>query len=448
MIKRVIFPAALTMSIVLFACASGDDTGGTYVRAINEPWEDVLVPEQSFAFMAESGDTIALDNGTIIRIPGGILVNSKGEKVTGEVELTYTEMYTPASIIASGIPMDYDSGGTNFQFQSAGMFDMNANQNGDPLAIETGKSIEMDFATTRRDMTYSFYHYDTVAHAWDFQDIPEVDTNEARAIAEEELAAAESTAPLKPAEYNGKDPVIELDFDLSKHPELAGYEGIIWQYAGQGLNPENNKWIYNTDWVSADLNLTNREQGTYALSLKNAEKSFTTFIRPVLKGQDYEKALADFTSRTEKFEAEESARRAEAERIAAIPPYVSRLYVLVFGVSNLDCIRHDPDFIFANVKFNLKDFAGSRSNVTVYVISGAQQTTIAYSAASSTAFYYKPGLVNKAIAVDHTTGKSFTLNPTQFGIQSGSSDNVALTLEPNETPVTDMASLEKLINEL
>lgn len=434
-------------AVLLSAACNSPESETADVRSIDKPWENISPPTQEFTFNAEQGDTITLENGTSIRIPAGILVNSKGEHVTGEVALEYSTMYTPAEIIASGIPMDYDSAGTNFQFQSSGMFEMTAHQGNEELAIENGKAINMDFPTTRNDMTYSFYRYDGAGTNWSFQDIPEVDSNQARIAMEEELAAA-SVPPVKPEEYKSGTPVIDLEFDLQKHPELSCYDGIIWQYAGNGNNPENNKWIYQEVWASADLDLSDREKGTYALSLRNGEKSFSTMIRPVLKGADYEKALAEFTARTEKFVAEDAARRAEAVRIEEIPPFISNLNVLVFGVHNFDCIRHNPEFIFAKSKFILPDFAGSRSDVTVYIVSGLYKTTIAYSATGYHC-YYMPNADNKIIAVDHKSGKTYTMSPAEFSAAAhGGSKDITLTLNENSTPVADMTALEKLINEL
>lgn len=434
-------------ALLVAACnAPQSETAGS-TRAVNKPWKDIFPPTQEFTFNAESGDTILLDDGTCIRIPGGILVDSKGSPVKGEVTLDYTTMYTAGEIIASGIPMDYDSAGSNYNFQSAGMFDMNARQGDEALSIQNGKSIGMDFPTTRQDVTYSFYRYDGAANNWSFQDVPEVDSNKTRLALEDELSQA-LVPPVKPEEFVAGTPLIDLDFDLGKHPELSGYDGVIWQHAGIGKNPEDNQWIYNEVWTTAELSLADRAQGRYNLYLKNDKKAFSTMVRPVLKGADYETAIAEFTTKMEQFEVEEDARRIEAERVKEIPPYSSRLNILVFGIHNLDCIYHLPDFIWANVKFGLPDFDGNRSDVTVYIISGPQETTLAYNANSKNCFY-QVGANNKVVAVDHKTGQTYTMKSTQFHAAAlGGSKDIMLMLEENETPVADLSGLEKMIDEL
>jgi hypothetical protein len=443
---RGVLTVASGLALAFTACNPAA-SGSAEKRAINKPWENISPPKQEFTFNAETGDTITLENGTTIRIPAGILVDSKGAHVDGEVMLDFSTMYTPAEIIASGIPMDYDSAGSTYFFQSAGMFEMTAHKGNEQLAIENGKSISLDFPTTRNDQTYSFYRYDTAGGNWGFQDIPEVDSNKARIALEEALAEA-SVPPAKPEEYKAGTPVIDLEFDLQKHPELSGYNGVIWQYAGSGNDPEDNKWIYQEVWANADLDLADRSQNMYALNLRNGQKTFSTMIRPVLKGADFENALAEFALRMEKFEAEEAARAAEEQRIQQIPPYMSTLSVLVFGVHNLDAIRHNSDFIFADAKFLLPSFTGSRGDVTVYIVSGVMQTTIAYNAAGNKC-YYQQGANNKVVAVDHKSGKAYTMTSAEFAAAAkGGSSALTLTMNESSSPVADMTSLEKLIKEL
>jgi hypothetical protein len=432
------------------SCSPGGETK-TASRSVLPPWENVRLPEQTFSFDATAGDTFELSNGTVIRIPGGILLDLSGKHVTGNVDLSFREIYTAAEIIASGIPMDYDSAGANYCFQSAGMFDLNATQNNEPLTIESGKSISMDFATTRNDQTYSFYRYDTIRNAWSFQDIPEVDSNETRKVSEEEVLASAAQEPIKPIEYTAKDPVIDLDFDLEKHPELSGYNGIIWQYAGSGADPEVNKWIYAEQWQNASLQLSNREAGIYALRLTNAEKNFSTFIRPVLKGDDYKKALAEFTTRMSAFEAQEKERRAEAEKVKTIPAFVSRINVLAFGIHNLDCLRHSPEFIFANVNFRFDDaaFNADKGGITVYIVSGKEEMTVGYNALTTTGCYYKRNSGNKVIAVHHDSGKAWVMNSKAFSAAAGSgTTNLTVTMKPSPDQVNDMAALESLLDKL
>ncbi|HTF05114.1 MAG TPA: hypothetical protein VK826_13895, partial [Bacteroidia bacterium] len=372
--------------------------------------------------------------------------------VTGNVDLSFREFYSATDIILSGIPMGYDSAGTNYLFQSAGMFDITAKQGEEQLSIESNKSISMDFATTRNDQTYSFYQYDTVQRNWSFQEIPEVDSSEKRIALEEKLDSLSTAAPVKPVEYvSGGNPVIDLDFDLTQHPELSCYNGVIWQYAGKGTDPEANSWIYQQAWSDAILKLSDPGQGIYALNLVSAEKTFSTFVRPVLKGEDFKKAIAEFSKQTAAYEAVQAQRQAVSQTAVQTPAYTSRLNILAFGVHNLDCIRHNPEFIFANVNFQFTDpaFNADKGGVTVYVVSGTDELTIGYNALTAKNCYYKKGSGNKVIAVHHATGKACVLNSSGFSTAAAAGPmNLTLKMKPAAGEVKDVAGLESMLKGL
>ncbi|HRD40305.1 MAG TPA: hypothetical protein PLC65_16880, partial [Bacteroidia bacterium] len=76
-----------------------------------------------------------------IKVPQNAFVNKAGPDIIGDVEIQYREMHDQADIIASGIPMTYDSAGTKYHFESAGMFDIKASQNGEQVFLKHGKQI-------------------------------------------------------------------------------------------------------------------------------------------------------------------------------------------------------------------------------------------------------------------------------------------------------------------
>jgi len=435
---------------IAFAACNSSDSGTTSGRSINKPWQNISPPTEQFTFNAEAGDTLTLANGTIIRIPAGILVDSRGAHVDGEVVLDFTTMYSSAEIIASGIPMDYDSAGSNYIFESAGMFDISTHKGNEQLAIENGKSISMDFATTRNDQSYCFYRYDTTSASWIYQGMPQIDTNQTRLAMEARIESEAVTEPVKPVEYSAGTPVIDLDFDLDKHPELSGYNGIIWQYAGKGEDPEANNWIYRQEWSDAVLKLEDRDQGIYALNLNSADRTFSTYMRPVLKGADYRKAIAEFTTRMTDFEAREQARRAEAEKAKEIPGFMSHMNILVFGIHNMDCINHNPEFIFANVKAKIDDPSFTdAAGVTFYVVSGENEMTVGYNLLSATSCFYKNGAKNKVVAVHHESGRTWVMNSADFA--AANKENAAalnIKLKPSTEKVEDVAGLESMLKNL
>ena len=74
-------------------------------------------------------------------------VNSRGEAVEGAIKLTYREVSDPVSMLASGIPMTYDSAGVQTNFESAGMLELRAYQNGEALTLREDALVDIQLAT-------------------------------------------------------------------------------------------------------------------------------------------------------------------------------------------------------------------------------------------------------------------------------------------------------------
>ena len=79
--------------------------------------------------------------------------------ITDSVEIR-VEMYTTASeIIASGIPMTYKEAGENYNFESAGMFNISGTSNGQEIFIQEGKSISANYESDVYG-EFDFYHFE------------------------------------------------------------------------------------------------------------------------------------------------------------------------------------------------------------------------------------------------------------------------------------------------
>mgnify|MGYP006218189203 CR=1 FL=1 len=104
-------------------------------QSISPPIKSVDV-EYKILQVDPSSDTIILfSNGTTIEIPEGAFIDKEGNPVTENITLKYREFHTPADVIASGIPMKYDSADVVGDFESAGMFELEAYQNNELVYI-------------------------------------------------------------------------------------------------------------------------------------------------------------------------------------------------------------------------------------------------------------------------------------------------------------------------
>lgn len=111
----------------------------------------------------QKGGQIDYPSGTVISIPPNALVYADGSPVRGRAEILYTEFRDPVDIMFSGIPMTYDSAGTEYMMESGGMFDIQARQGDKEVFLAPGKQIDIDFVPTD-DQRYNFYQTNDDGH--------------------------------------------------------------------------------------------------------------------------------------------------------------------------------------------------------------------------------------------------------------------------------------------
>ncbi len=124
------------------------------------------IEAKHFEVDAEKEQTVVSTSGTKITIPKNAFVDKKGRPVVGKVDLRYVEFRRPVDFILGGLPMDYHHNGEHYDFNSAGMFKITAQQKGTEVYLDPSKSIDMDFPLTADLPDLNFYQLDTVSKKW------------------------------------------------------------------------------------------------------------------------------------------------------------------------------------------------------------------------------------------------------------------------------------------
>ena len=107
---------------------------------IAPPIKGLNVHYTTYKVIAEKGATLDYKTGSKIIIPKNAFTDSNGNLLKGEVELRYREFHDAVDFFVSGIPMTYDSAGVKYQFESAGMVEVLAYQNGKQVNMAPKKS--------------------------------------------------------------------------------------------------------------------------------------------------------------------------------------------------------------------------------------------------------------------------------------------------------------------
>jgi hypothetical protein len=453
------------------------DTAGiapsfTAKRRIAPPLPGLNVAFAGYKVNAAQGGTISHSTGSKLVIPANAFVDANGNAVSGNVEVRYREFRNPVDVFLAGIPMQYDSAGKTFQFESAGMMEVAAFAGGKVVYLDKNKPVEVQFASKQAGTQFSVYEFDTAQGNWAYRGedairpkeqgapvsrLSEKEKQQAKTIADktlsQELMASLSEnpvpdAPSMPKKADKRRNRFTVDFSLKEFPEMAGYQNVLWEVdeSGQRFDAAT---IYGTTWESMTLSKGARE-GRYVVTFKKGIVTSTADVYPVLEGQSYENALkayeqkyAGYVAARAKLEAAQAEARARYEKTladlglngtnnvaqgAGNAHDVMRVFSIShFGLYNCDQPQMLPQG--AVVSLSCKDQNGaSLSGFTLYHVDRRKFCLYSYQDANPVSeFHFNPKSSNLVWAVKD--GVLYTAEKDQFSAMP-ENGNTELTLTP------------------
>jgi len=289
----------------------------TFVKA---PAPKLSTAYTKYSIQADKGGKITHPSSTKISIPKNALVNKNGKQLIGEVTIEYKEMHDMGDVILNGVPMQYDSAGRSRCLETAGMFDIRAYQNGEPVFIKPGEEIKVELASQNAEDKFNQYYLDTIKRNWVYlkrDDLPRAQPAHAltqpasspkmetlkrdveviiprkmdsieKKYAKSLTALSRPNEPRKPEKATGKRPEFVIDADTKDFPELAAYENTLFEVGSENRNysPE----LHEITWNDVQLLPGPQKGKNYILQLSYRKRTEKLVVYPVLKGADYEKA--------------------------------------------------------------------------------------------------------------------------------------------------------------
>ncbi len=310
---------------------------------IAPPSKKLDVPYTTYKVNSTKGGELAHHTNSKIKVPKSAFVNKEGKEIVGDVEILYREFHNQADIIASGIPMQYDSAGTKYTFESAGMFDVKGYQNGEEVYLKQGKPITIELASQYPDDKYNQYYLDTVTHNWQVikHDTPLINPN-VQTVAKAEPATtpkvisqltkriehvpikidsvktvyekkittlASPKQPAKPAKAVPGKPVYQLDPDYKEFPELLAFKNAVFEVGSENKN--YSKELSTIEWSGATISPGPQKGKNYLLTLTKKTREEKLIVYPVLTGADYEKAAQVYENKFTEYNAALDKRQAD-----------------------------------------------------------------------------------------------------------------------------------------
>ncbi len=300
---------------VLVSCNSSEEkkaapTNSPTQSFIRPPLKNVDVPFEEYQIDAAKGDTLFPQTCSIILFPPNAFIDKAGNVISGNVQVRYREFTEPIDFFLSGIPMDYDSAGKKMNFESAGMCEVLAFKDGQPVFVNPKSKPEVNLLSNSKSPDFNLYYLDTVQQKWIVKEGQTVTVLEKGRTRTKPVAnnstkrdftykMEDIVKPVKPEKATNKGPVLKIVIDPTSFKELMAYDNLRFQLDEKEnrFSPEDSKEEWNTiDLQKAD------ENGLYTLKFTNVTRTVTYKARPVFEGQDYEKALKVFEEKNQAYQ--------------------------------------------------------------------------------------------------------------------------------------------------
>lgn len=482
---KITFKLALASAFVFASCGrkSGDKGSSSSnpapsILKIEKSIEQASPSAQHFTIQADKGENIKTPSGAQIIIEASSFQHKDGNPVTGKVDVAFTEINTVAEIISSGIPMMAMNGNEMGSFVSDGMFKISASAGGEEVELASGKSVQV--FTPARDIKsdFKYWYFDEAKGKWNDIGKRESAVNQQQisqaclnhGVSENEgitlfnlrwrkahldvfqfasIQQQETLQPGKmiPGKYDPKKAIIDIDFDKTNYPDLAPYNRLMWQYAGNkdDMDPEKNTWIYQSVWSDVSLKQSPENINLFYLSFVTNGRRFSTLVRPVVNGKDLEKAQAAMQQELKNIQTMQE----KAEKEGASQALISQNLYNAFQVAKLgiyNCDRFYSDKNARSFTLNFKVGETIIPNQTYYILMDNKKSVLQFSVGR--AANINPAVIDAVFLVAANGTLAALGHEELYRVKDSDGGSFALTMRKLKTKIMGLATLNEALNEL
>ncbi len=423
--------------------------------AVKPPFATLDVSSDLFSVDASKDTVITTKSGSQIKIAANSFVDENGNPLNGIVDIKYREFHDVIDIFMSGIPMTYDSAGTQYHFESAGMFEIKGFQNHEEVFISKASPITILLASKQEGERFNIYKLDDKNGDWSYinkdtsgkiaepalaemktdsvegpvnKKIEKLTKEVEKAKAKTEQAMREK--PVEPKKLAEKSQNLKIEVDEKEFPELALYKNLLFEIDknDKTYKPE----LAKITWDAASVK-KGKESGTYILTFTKGQDDYSFLTRPVVAEKDFQKAKEVYERKFAEYEKtlvkrkddeakkqkelEEEYARLNAEREAQLAEIQKRVaaesqrivasgqtrdiiyrsfMVSSFGIWNSDCPQSMPKGLMVSATFSDKNNKSIAMQSLFLVEKGKNAV---YSYYSYDSFQFNPNVENILLGV-------------------------------------------------
>jgi hypothetical protein len=387
----------LTISSLLFAMIACNSerkiAQNDFTNKINRPLSLMKPSDFTFSINNQKADTLLCNTGTKIIIPENCFVDDKGVDIKDSIQIVYNEFNSAADIILSGIPMYVKNGDSVINFQTGGMFTINAFDNGKAVYVKAGKTVSIDMNSNYKGK-YDFWQLDTNSkQVW-----KKLESSSMISVTKSKTAnVSEVVKPTEPQKYNKKtDLAFDLGFNLSEFPELKTFSGLMWVYKGDKTRDEVKK-IFNKNYDETKLEVFDAQKLEYKLLLKGPGIKEELIVSPVFSGLNYKRAMKAYEKQLSEYNVALKESVIDNQDIKT-----RRIFSLnSMGTFNCDRFYRYPNAnrITAEFKVNDSKLQSEISSARFYHITGDQLNAVVPYYSNNVSFAFNTDEPNVILAV-------------------------------------------------
>lgn len=276
-------------------------------RKIAPPILGLNVPEHAYNVNATKGGTFTHINGTKVTFPVNAFVDANGNPVSGNVKIQYREFRDQADFFLSGIPMQYDSLGKTYQFESAGMMEITGFINGKEVFLDKNKAVKVEFASKNAGSKFNLYKFDTLVGNWNYIGKDNVvlspeQKNDSASIVAQALKSngrmcafipemQKPIAPYKPLRADKHKHRFTIAIDPKEFPEMKEFKDMLFE-VDESNQKFNSSW-YTVTWESIKLS-KGQQENKYKIALTKAGELVSLDVYPVFDDSRFDKVMSDY----------------------------------------------------------------------------------------------------------------------------------------------------------
>lgn len=216
--------SVLLIPAMIIGCENQIETqsSDTINSIFTVPFADIKIEKTLYQINSECDTVLTYKTGSNIVIPKNAFVDKDGNPVKGKVKLTYREFTNAFDVYLGGIPMVYDSAGVSQVFETAGMIEINAYSQEQPVFPNPQNKIQVQLNSFQKGNEYNIYQLDTNTGKWNNigKDDVEVEDYD-KAIASLPQVPPE---PKKAGQFS-----FGIGDNTGDYPELKIYKNVLFE---------------------------------------------------------------------------------------------------------------------------------------------------------------------------------------------------------------------------